>query len=79
MCQSCHIGPNSMYCDRWRKISKSHCDLDFDRTMPNDKLAWAVSYTTKVSSGLNHYFLSYCSYNRRYCLTLLYMKCNIPF
>ena len=24
-----------LYCGKWRKISKSHPDLDLDRTMPN--------------------------------------------
>ena len=28
------IGPNSLYCGKWRKISKSHRDLDLDPTMP---------------------------------------------
>ena len=32
--QSCVIGPDSLYCGKWRKISKSHHDLDFDQTMP---------------------------------------------
>ena len=27
-------GPNSLYCGKWRKISKSHHDLDLDPTMP---------------------------------------------
>ena len=31
-------GPDSLYCGKWRKISKSHSDLDLDSTMPNIKL-----------------------------------------
>ena len=25
----------SLYCGKWRKISKTCCDLDLDRTVPN--------------------------------------------
>ena len=28
----------SLYCDKRRKLSKSHRDLDLNRTMPNGKL-----------------------------------------
>ena len=38
------------------KISKSCCDLDLDRTMPNVEL---ILQYVQVSSGLNHYFFSY--------------------
>ena len=31
------MGPDSLYCGKWRKISKSHSDLDLDPTMPNIK------------------------------------------
>ena len=30
MCQSLDIGLDSLYCGKWRKISKSRCDLDLD-------------------------------------------------
>ena len=61
MCQSGDIGLDSLYCGKWRKISKSRCDLDLDRTMPNIELIRAISvyYYVQVSSGLNHYFFSY--------------------
>ena len=49
----------SLYCGRWRKVSKSCRDLDLNQTMSN--LSELFSYTTvqyvQVSSGLNHYFL----------------------
>ena len=32
---------NSLYCGKWRKLSKSRCDLD--RTMPNVELIRAIS------------------------------------
>ena len=32
----------SMYCGKWRKISKSSRDLDLDRTMPNVELVRAI-------------------------------------
>ena len=32
--QSSVIGPDSLYCGKWRKNSKSHRDLHFDLTMP---------------------------------------------
>ena len=56
------MGLDSLYCGKWRKISKSHRDLDLDQTMPNVELVRAIFiyYSIfKVSSGLNYYFLSY--------------------
>ena len=44
------MGLNSLYCGKWRKISKSRRDLDLDWTMPNVKLVRAISYTTICSS-----------------------------
>ena len=38
MCQSRDIGPDSLYCGKWRKTSKSYPDLGLDRKMPNVKL-----------------------------------------
>ena len=56
------MGLDSLYCGKWRKISKLRRDLDLDRTMP--KLLQCPSYFhilqyVQVSSQLNHYFLSY--------------------
>ena len=42
MCQSWDIGLDSLYCGKWRKISKSRRDFDLDRTMPSVKLVWAI-------------------------------------
>ena len=42
MCQSWDIGLDSLYCGKWRKISKSRCDLDLDWTMPNVELIRAI-------------------------------------
>ena len=42
MCQSWDIGLDSLYCGKWRKISKSRHDLDLDRTMPNVELIRAI-------------------------------------
>ena len=42
MCQSWDIGLDSLYCGKWRKILKSHCDLDLDQTMPNVELIRAI-------------------------------------
>ena len=42
MCQSLDIGLDSLYCGKWRKISKSHCDLDLDWTIPNVELIRAI-------------------------------------
>ena len=36
------MGLDSLYCGKWRKISKSRCDLDLDRTMPNVELVRAI-------------------------------------
>ena len=35
MYQSCDKGQHSLYCGKWKKISKSCRDLDLDQTMPN--------------------------------------------
>ena len=40
MCQN--MGLDSLYCGNWGKISKSHHDLDLDRTMPNIELVRAI-------------------------------------
>ena len=40
-------------------MSKSRCDLDLDRTMPNVELIRAILVYVQVSSALNHYFFSY--------------------
>ena len=42
MCQSWDIGLDSLYCGKWRKISKSRRDLDLGRTMPNVELVRAI-------------------------------------
>ena len=34
--------PNSLYYDKWRKLSKSRRDLDLDRIMKNVKLVSAI-------------------------------------
>ena len=44
------MGLDSLYCGKWRKISKSHRDLDLDQTKPNVELVRAISYTTICSS-----------------------------
>ena len=36
------MGLDSLYCGKWRKISKSRRDLDLDRTMPNVELVRAI-------------------------------------
>ena len=56
------MGLDSLYCGKWRKISKSRRDLDLDRTMPNVELVRAIFIIlqyVQVSRQLNHYFLSY--------------------
>ena len=32
------MGPDSLHCGKWRKIKKSHHDLDLGPTMPNIEL-----------------------------------------
>ena len=36
------MGPNSLYCGKWRKISKSRRDLDLGPTMPNIELVRVI-------------------------------------
>ena len=48
------MGPDSLYCGKWRKILKSHHDLDLGLMMPNIKLVRVVSYITMY---LNFMFL----------------------
>ena len=50
------MGLDSLYCGKWRKISKSRHDLDLDWTMPNVELVRAIFIYYNM---LNHYFLSY--------------------
>ena len=57
-----YIGPDSLYCGKFRNISKSHHDHDLDRTMPNVELIRAIFIyynNVQVSSGLKLYFFSY--------------------
>ena len=56
MCQCGDIGLDTLYCGKWRKISKSRRDLDLDQTMPNVELVQAISIYSvlqyvQVSSG----------------------------
>ena len=56
------MGLDSLYCGKWRKISKSRRDPDLDRTMPNVELVRTIFIyynMFKNSSQLNHFFLSY--------------------
>ena len=56
------MGLDSLYCGKWRKISKSRRDLDLDRTMPNVELVKSYFHRlqyVQVSRQLNHYFLSH--------------------
>ena len=63
------MGLHSLYCGKWRKISKSRRDLDLDRTMPNVELVRAIFMYilqhVQVSRQLNHYFLSYRVHRQR--------------
>ena len=54
------MGPDSLYCGKWRKISKSHHDLDLGPTMPNIKHE-LFSYTTMYLNFmfLDQFLLSY--------------------
>ena len=36
------MGLDSLYCGKWRKVSKSRRDLDLDQTMPNIELVRAI-------------------------------------
>ena len=42
--------PDSLYCGKWKKISKSRCDLDLCPAMPNIELVQIFSYTTLYSN-----------------------------
>ena len=57
------MGLDSLYCGKWRKISKLRHDLDLDRTMPNVELVRAIFiyYNTIRSSfkSIEPLFLSY--------------------
>ena len=56
------MGLDSLYCGKWRKISKSRRDLDLDWTMPmsNSSDYFHILQYFQVLSQLNLYFLSYC-------------------
>ena len=36
------MGPANLYCGKWKKISKSRCDLDLGLTMPSIELVWVI-------------------------------------
>ena len=66
MCQSRDKGLDTLYCRKWRKISKSYRDLDRDQTMPNVELVRAIFHIlqyVQVSSGLNLYYS--CVFGKR--------------
>ena len=42
------MGPERLYCSKWRKISKSCCDLDLGPTMPNIELVRVIFIYYKV-------------------------------
>ena len=42
MYQSCVMGPDSLYCGKWRKISMSRCDIDLGPTIPNIELVRVI-------------------------------------
>ena len=44
------MGLDSLYCGKWRKISKSCRDLDLDRQCPMSNSSELFSYTTICSS-----------------------------
>ena len=49
----CHLtletwGRHSLYCGKWKKISKPRCDFDLDRTMPNVELVANVAQCTQT-------------------------------
>ena len=54
MCQSRDIGLDSLYCGKWRN---AQC-----RTHPSN---FHIIQYVQVSSGLNHYFLSYLYTDRQ--------------
>ena len=45
------MGPDSLYCGKWRKISKSCRELDLDLTMPIIELVQDISYYTTMYSN----------------------------
>ena len=47
-CTSCVMEPDSLYCGKWRKISKSHHDLDLGPTMPNIDLVRVIFLSYNV-------------------------------
>ena len=45
------MGPDNLYCGKWKKISKLRSDLDLGLTMPNIKLVRDIFlYTTMYSN-----------------------------
>ena len=56
---------DSLYCGKWRKISKSHCDLDLDQTMPNVELVRAIFIYYNMSIEPLFFELSCTQTNRQ--------------
>ena len=67
MCQNLDIGLDSLYCGKWRKISKTHRDLDLDLTMSNSSELFPHT-TTCSRFKLTHplYFELTCTQTNRH-------------
>ena len=50
MCQSRDKGLDTLHCAKWRNISKSCPDLNFDWTMPNVELVRSIFIYYNCSS-----------------------------
>ena len=58
MCQSLVIGPDSLYCGKWRKFWNAYRDLDLDCIIPNVELIRAIIKWTLCCC-----FSKKCNYN----------------
>ena len=66
------MGPDSLYCGKLRKISKSRCDLDLGPAMPNIELVQDIFIYYDVFQfpvARCCYFLSYRAKTRKHTHT----------
>ena len=47
------MGSDSLYCGKWRKISKSHDDLDLGPMMPNIELVLRYFYHRNIMLNIS--------------------------
>ena len=75
---SCVMGPDSLHCGKWRKISKSRSDLDLGPTMLNMELVrdiFICNNVFKFHVPRSITFLSYCAHTHTHRIWRVLYSC----